>query len=153
KQLGKALLGLVQAARREHDDLVMPFKAPKSILNGPIGRNRRFATQKLEIARVKALGKKTGATVNDVILALSGASLRRFLLELGALPEAPLIAMLPVNIRPKDDAGGGSAVAAVLATLATDQADPAARLRAIAASTSRAKQQLQGMSKQAIMGY
>jgi diacylglycerol O-acyltransferase / wax synthase len=153
KQLGKALLGLIQAARREHDDLVMPFKAPKSILNGPIGRNRRFATQKIEVARVKALGKKVGATVNDVVLALSGASLRRFLLDLGALPEQPLVAMLPVNIRPKDDVGGGNAVAAVLATLATDLDDPAARLRAIVASTSRAKQQLQGMSKQAIMGY
>lgn len=153
KQLGKALLGLVQAARREHDDLVMPFKAPKSILNGPIGRNRRFATQKVDVARVKALGKKVGATVNDVVLALSGASLRRFLLELGALPAEPLIAMLPVNIRPKDDVGGGNAVAAILATLATDLADPAERLRAIVGSTSRAKQQLQGMSKQAIMGY
>src|SRR5215470_19499409 len=92
KQLGKALLGLVQAARREHDDLVMPFKAPKSILNGPIGRNRRFAT------------------LNDIVLALSGASLRRFLLDLDALPAEPLIAMLPVNIRPKDDVGGGNAV-------------------------------------------
>src|SRR5262249_61978649 len=40
-----------------------------------------------------------------------------------------------------------------LATLSTAQADPAARLRAVVASTSRAKQQLQGMSKQAIMGY
>src|SRR5215470_528986 len=153
KQLGKALLGLFQAARREHDDLVMPFKAPKSILNGPIGRNRRFATQKIEVARVKALGKKTGATVNDIVLALSGASLRRFLLDLDALPAEPLIAMLPVNIRPKDDVGGGNAVAAILATLATDLADPAERLRHIVGSTSRAKQQLQGMSKQAIMGY
>jgi WS/DGAT/MGAT family acyltransferase len=153
KELGKALLGLVRAARREHDDLIGPMKAPKSILNGPIGRNRRFATQQLELARIKAVGKKAGATMNDVVLALSGAVLRRFLLELSALPEQPLVAMVPVNIRPKDDPGGGNAVAAVLASLATDVADPAARLRAIVASTTRAKQQLQGMSKQAIMGY
>ncbi len=153
KGLGKALLGLVRAARSEHDDLVGPMKAPKSILNGPIGRNRRFATQQLDLARVKAVGKKAGATMNDVVLALCGATLRRFLIELSALPGQPLIAMVPVNIRPKDDPGGGNAVAAVLASLATHIAEPAARLRAIIASTARAKQQLQGMSKQAIMGY
>jgi WS/DGAT/MGAT family acyltransferase len=153
RQIGKALLGLVSAARREHDDLVTPLKAPRSILNGPIGRNRRFATQKLEVARVRALGKKAGATVNDVVLALCGGALRRFLSELNALPGEPLVAMLPVNIRPKDDPGGGNAVAAILSSLATHLADPAARLRAITASTGAAKQQLTGLSKSAIMAY
>jgi WS/DGAT/MGAT family acyltransferase len=153
KGLGKALFGLARAARADHDDLVLPGSAPKSILNGPIGRNRRFATQQIDIARMKAVGKKAGATLNDVVLALSGGTLRRFLAELNALPDHPLIAMVPVNIRPKDDPGGGNAVAAVLASLATHVADPAERLRAVVASTTRAKQQLQGMSRQAIMAY
>jgi hypothetical protein len=56
-------------------------------------------------------------------------------------------------VRPKDDPGGGTAVGAVLALLATDVEDPAARLRAIIESTTRAKQQLQGMSKNAIIQY
>src|SRR5262249_6201157 len=153
KGLGKALLGLARAARAEHDDLVIPLKARRSTRNRPIGRNRRFATQQLDIARLKAAGKKAGATLNDVVLALCGAALRRFLLELHALPDRPLVAMLPVNIRPKDDPGGGNAVAAVLASLATHSADPAERIRAIVASTTRAKEQLQGMSRQAIMAY
>ena len=45
-----------------------------------------------------------------VVLALSGASLRRFLLDLDALPDKALTAMLPVNVRPKNDPGGGNAV-------------------------------------------
>jgi hypothetical protein len=41
----------------------------------------------------------------------------------------------------------------VLAALATNEADPALRFDAIVASTKRAKEQLQGMSKNAIMQY
>ena len=73
--------------------------------------------------------------------------------ELDALPAAPLVAMVPVNVRPKDDAGGGNAVGAILASLATDVADPSERFDAIIASTRRAKEQLQGMSKDAIIQY
>jgi WS/DGAT/MGAT family acyltransferase len=92
--------------------------------------------------------------VNDIILALSGAALRRFLLDLNELPDEPLVAMLPVNVRPKDDpGGGGNAVGAILASLATHVADPAERLRAIVASSKSAKKQLAGMSRSAIIQY
>jgi len=87
------------------------------------------------------------------VLALSGASLRRYLLELDALPDAPLVAMVPVNVRPKDDSGGGNAIGAILASLATNVADPAERLSDVIASTRMAKDQLQGMSKAAIIQY
>jgi WS/DGAT/MGAT family acyltransferase len=56
-------------------------------------------------------------------------------------------------IRSKDDVGGGNAVGAILATLATTVDDPAERLAAIIASTTSAKQQLQGMSPAAILQY
>ncbi len=61
--------------------------------------------------------------------------------------------MLPVAIRAKDDVGGGNAVGAILASLATDIEDPAARIAAIVASTKQAKQQLQGMTKAGILQY
>jgi hypothetical protein len=56
-------------------------------------------------------------------------------------------------VRPKDDPGGGNAVGAILATLATDIASPRASLQAIIASTKKAKALLQGMSKNAIIQY
>src|SRR5690606_28159791 len=86
-----------------------------------------------------------------IILALSAGALRRFLSELAALPDTPLVAMLPVNIRPKDDPGGGNAVGAMLVSLATDVADPVARLEAIMYSTRRAKEILQSLSKPAVL--
>jgi WS/DGAT/MGAT family acyltransferase len=133
--------------------LVTPRQAPKCILNAKISRNRRFATQTIPLARLKAVAKAAGGTLNDAILALSSASLRRYLLEHEALPPQSLIAMLPVAVRTRDDAGGGNAVGAILATLATDIADPAARIAEIIASTTKAKQQLQGMSKGEILSY
>jgi diacylglycerol O-acyltransferase len=153
KTVVRALLNVVQSSRSGARDLVSPLEAPRCVLNARISKSRRFATQKVETARLRALAKAAGGTLNDVILALSGASLRAYLIELGALPTAPLVAMLPVAIRAKDDHGGGNAVGAILATLATDVADPADRLARIVASTTRAKQQLQGMSKAAILQY
>ncbi len=134
-------------------DLVSPLEAPRCVLNARISRSRRFATAKLETARLRAVAKKAGGTLNDVVLALSAASLRRYMIELGVLPHAPLVAMVPVAIRAKGDEGGGNAVGSILASLATDQEDPHRRLDQIIASTTHAKAQLQGMSRAAILQY
>ena len=153
RDAGRAIARVVRASRNHDRALVAPLAAPRSILNRRISRNRRFATQSTSQERLRRIARAAGGTLNDVILALSGAALRRLLLELDALPDRPLIAMLPVNVRPADDPGGGNAVGAILASLATDLAEPRARLEAIIASTTRAKQQLQGLSRAAILQY
>jgi WS/DGAT/MGAT family acyltransferase len=149
KTVARALLKVAQGKH----ELVTPRQAPKCVLNARISRSRRFATQTLALDRVKAVAKASGGTLNDVILALSAASLRRYLSERDALPTAPLIAMLPVSVRAKDDTGGGNAVGAILVSLATDLEDPKERFAAIIASTTKAKQQLQGMTKGEILSY
>ena len=154
KDVGRALMNVVKAMREHDHQLVTPLQAPKSVLNQKITRSRRFATQQVAIKTVKRIATASHGTVNDVVLAVCGASLRRFLGEQDALPARPLIAMVPVNIRPKDDpGGGGNAVGAILASLGTDLAEPTERLAAIVASTRRATEQLQGMSKSAIVQY
>jgi WS/DGAT/MGAT family acyltransferase len=153
KTVMRALMNVVQSARGGTHDLISPLEAPRCILNARISKSRRFATQSLPIDRMRALARAANGTLNDVVLALSGGTLRTYLLEQNALPTASLVAMLPVAVRAKDDLGGGNALGALLATLATDIADPAERLARIVASTTRAKQQLQGMSKAAIMQY
>jgi diacylglycerol O-acyltransferase / wax synthase len=144
---------IAKVARREDEQLIAPGQAPKCILNARIGRNRRFATAKFSMARIKGLAKAANATINDVVLALSSTALRKYLAERDALPAQSLIAMVPVAVRAKDDEGGGNSVGAILATLATDIDDPAARMAAIVASTRKAKQQLEGMSRNAILSY
>jgi diacylglycerol O-acyltransferase len=153
KSVAKALMNVVRSKRAGDHELISPLEAPRSIFNAKISKSRRFATQKLATARLRAVAKAVGGTLNDVILALSAGSLRKYLIEQDALPSAPLVAMLPVAVRTKDDEGGGNAVGAILASLATDVADPAKRIQTIVASTTHAKHQLQGMSKAAILSY
>ena len=153
KSAGKAIVDVLRAVRQHDKSLVAPMQAPNSVLNQKISRNRRFATQQFKVERLKKVAKASGGTLNDVVLALCAGALRRFLQEQQALPHDALTAMLPVNIRPKDDPGGGNAVAAILASLATDIDEPLARMQAIIASTTRAKEHLQSLPKSAIMQY
>jgi diacylglycerol O-acyltransferase / wax synthase len=151
--VGKALYNTQIRSDDEYGHIANSFQAPHSILNKHISRNRRFATQVYPFERLKTIGTKQGATVNDVALAIIGGGLRAFLAELGELPEKPLVAFLPVNIRPKDDAGGGNAVGTILTTMGTDIEDPVERLQAITASTRAAKGQLQNMSQTEVLAY
>jgi WS/DGAT/MGAT family acyltransferase len=125
----------------------LPGQAPRSMLNVPITGSRRFAADSWDLARVRAVGKAADATVNDVILAMCAAALRDYLLAQDALPDAPLVAMSPVSLRADDDETHGNAVGAVLVSLATDVADPEARLLAIRASSRAAKASLTGLSQ------
>lgn len=133
--------------------LTGPRAAPDTILNAPTGRNRRFATQQYDMARFKRIAEASGGTLNDVVMAVCGGGLRRFLLDTDALPDKSLVAFMPVNIREEGDEGGGNMVGALLATMGTDVDDPVARLEAVIRSTSRAKGQMRGMAQLGALAY
>ncbi len=139
--------------RRGDADLTSGLQAPDSILNSRIGRNRRFATQQYSLPQLKSLAADNDATINDVFLAIVGGGLRKFLGEMDQLPERSLVAFLPVNVRPRGDAGGGNAIGAILARVGSDIEDPLERLARVSAGTRAAKAQLEGMTPQAIMAY
>jgi diacylglycerol O-acyltransferase len=61
------------------EGMMVPFDAPQSVLNGRVREKRRFATQQFEMARLRALAEAADCTLNDVVLALCGGALRRFL--------------------------------------------------------------------------
>lgn len=148
-----ALGRMVKAARDRHTQLAAPFVGPHSLLNKRVTGQRRFATQQYQLDQLKALAKVANASLNDVVLYLCGSALRRFLLEQNSLPASPLTAGIPVNIRPADDTGTGTAISFMIASLATDVADPLERLKAIMASTHSAKEQLQSLPRNALNQY
>ena len=112
--LAKSLVNLQLRRDGDFKELVSSYEAPHSILNSRIGRNRRFATQQYDLSRLTDIARTSGATLNDVVLAICGGGLRRFLGELGELGDKPLVGFLPVNVRPSGDVGGGNAVGAIL---------------------------------------
>jgi diacylglycerol O-acyltransferase len=149
-KVARELVSTVRA--RKDPDQVSVFQAPRSILNQRISGARRFAAQSYSFKRMRAAGKALGATVNDVALALCAAALRRYLLDLDALPDKPLVAMVPVSLR-KDDSDSGNQVAMVLANLSTHLADPRERLDAIVRSMNNSKERFSRMSQLEIMNY
>jgi diacylglycerol O-acyltransferase len=142
-----AVIRSANTALREQAS-VLPFQAPRTIFNVQITGARRFAAQSWSLDRIKAIRKATGATLNDVVLAMCSGALRRYLLELDVLPDRPLIAMVPVSLRgkqKKSDASGNS-VGAILVNLGTHLADPAGRFTQIQESAQIAKRSLAELS-------
>jgi diacylglycerol O-acyltransferase / wax synthase len=133
--------------------LQAPYTAPSSALGGRLGGQRRFATQQYELARVKRLARAAGCTLNDVVLYLSGSALRRYLTEHARVPERPLIAGIPVNLRDAEDQSMGTSIGVMIAELGTNVADPRERLEAIRRSTSEAKRHLSQLPAGARTSY
>jgi len=124
--------------------------APRTIFNQSITGSRRFAAQDWPIDRLRAIGKATGTTLNDIVLAMCSGAVRSYLLELDALPDAPLVAMVPVGLKAREahlaSADGGNAVGSVMCRLGTDLPDAGARLLAIHESMADGKEALSSMT-------
>src|SRR5262245_20108439 len=117
-------------------------RAPATPFNRPITPHRRVAFRSVDLGVVKAVKNAYGVSVNDVVLAMCAGALRRWLTDHDALPEAPLIAMIPMSVRDPASKGAlGNKVSAMLAMLPTNITDPAERLVAAHAATELAKSQ------------
>lgn len=140
-RLASGLGGTAAAARALTDGrLALPMSAPPTMFNVPIGGARSVAVGSWPLERIHAVRRATGATVNDVVLAMSSGALREYLRKRNALPDSPLIAMVPVSLRREADADAdGNMVAALLCDLGTHLEDPARRLRTISTSMRESK--------------
>ncbi len=138
--------------RAHHPDAVNSLQAPHCMLNAPVSGSRRFSAQSYSTARVRRLAAVFDASCNDILLALCGAALRRYLLIRRALPERPLVAGVPVSIR-RDDSTSGNEIAFALASLATHQADPVRRVEIVKGSMDYNKQMFRDMSSAQILAY
>jgi WS/DGAT/MGAT family acyltransferase len=127
---------------------VLPFQAPRTIFNVQITGARRFAAQSWSLDRIKTIRKASGATPNDVVLAICSGALRRYLLDLDALPDRPLIAMVPVSLRSKqkNTEASGNSIGAILVNLGTHLEDPVDRFAQIQSSAQLAKRSLAELS-------
>ena len=152
-QLVMAFAKLVRRAVSHGKGMAIPFDAHISILNGRVREKRRFATQHFSLQRMRNVAHATDCTLNDVVLAICGGALRRFLAERDSLPDQSLTAGIPVSVRPSDDDGSGNAITFIVSTLGTDLADARERLKVIHESVKQAKEHVQSLPRQAMMQY
>jgi WS/DGAT/MGAT family acyltransferase len=114
--------------------------APRTSLNGAITSQRIYTARSVPLADAKRIAKASGTTLNDVVMAVCGGALRRYLEEKNDLPAQPLVAFVPVSLRQPGNTDMSNQVFGMLCSIATDVADPLERLKAINAASSSAKQ-------------
>ena len=122
---------------------------PDTRFNAPISTHRVFDATEFALAdlgRIRSLVE--GATINDVVLAICSGALRAYLLHHQELPAETLVAVAPINLRERKGAAEvpGNNISAMSVELATNLADPAARLAAIRRYTVDAKAAKTGIS-------
>ncbi|MHB1854774.1 MAG: WS/DGAT/MGAT family O-acyltransferase [Acidimicrobiales bacterium] len=151
----KAAVELVGRRLVPHrESMATPFTAPATPFNGSITPHRRVALISVSLAEVRAVKDAFGTTVNDVILAVCGGAVRRWLIDHDALPDRPLIAGVPVSVRGEDDvAGFGNLISAMFVALATEMDDPVERLMSIHEATKDAKEEFKAVGADSLTNW
>lgn len=114
--LGRLLRARVEDAAPVRD-AATPLSAPPTSFNRALSDERRVAYARVPLELLAPIREAFGGTINDIVLAACTAALRDYLLERGELPEAPLVATIPISTRSFDDEPGGNRVSAMFAEL------------------------------------
>ena len=92
-----AAVGAHAAALRT---LSLPLASDRSVLHGPLGVAKWADwSRPAPLRTIRRVGRATGCTVNDIMLATIAGALRRYLAGRGPVPEL-VRALVPVNLRP-----------------------------------------------------
>ena len=106
---------------------------PSTRFSGNVSAHRVFEAVELPLAEFKTIREQVGdVTVNDLFLAIVGGGLRRYLGAKKELPDASMVAMVPMTLRGADKGGDrGNQVGFTAMTVHTEIEDPIDRLRRI----------------------
>jgi diacylglycerol O-acyltransferase len=108
-----------------------PSAVPRTRFNASVSPHRVVEGRAFQLDEIRSIKNAVkGATVNDVVLAICGGALRRYLKAKGELPGESLIAMAPISVRATDERGAaGNRVSAMLVSVRSDLEDPIERLK------------------------
>jgi diacylglycerol O-acyltransferase / wax synthase len=99
------LPGLVGTTAKDSRALAKLLLTPPerdNVLRGRLGARQRVTwTDRISLQEVKAIGRATGTTVNDVLVTATTGALRRYLIDRHSLVDE-VRAMVPFNLRPLD---------------------------------------------------
>ncbi len=128
--------------------------ASKTPINGDLGPHRRIDWLTLPLPDVKAVRKKLGCTVNDVILAAVTGAVRQYMIHRGIDPNGlDFRVAAPVSVRQPSEQGKlGNRVSTWIVRLPLDQSDPARWVEQIHAATAELKESGQAEAFDMLMG-
>ena len=139
--IAKTLSDMAGAALgKESREKMADLIAPATPLNKAISSERSYAAVTISLSRAKAVAKAAGGKLNDVVMAVSSGILRQYLLEHAALPDKSLTAAVPISLREEGNQDSNNQVFGMICAIATDVADPKARLERIIGESTKAKE-------------
>jgi WS/DGAT/MGAT family acyltransferase len=115
---------------------------PQTSLDRAVGPGRTLALIRSSLDMVKQIAHRHGATVNDVLLAVTAAGLRGLLHSCGeSVEDLTLPVYVPVTLRPAQhrEQARGNLIGQMVVPLPLGVPDPGRRLEQIAAETARQK--------------
>ncbi len=118
---------------------------PRTSMNVAISPRRAFKTVRIPLSEIKQIGRAHDAKLNDVVLALCSGALRGYFADDKKMLAKTMIGAVPASLRNPGDTTSSNQVTMMLITLATNMADPAKRMAAIVAGSTKAKMLTQGM--------
>ena len=122
---------------------VLPFRAPRTRLNGPLTAVRTFTAGTWERERLRRVQEAAGGvTGNDVMTAMISGALRAWFTDHDELPDDSLVAICPVSVRTTEGGHAGNAFGTALCNLGTALEDPRERLELIHRSMAVAKERV-----------
>ncbi len=140
--------------RSERSKAALPLSAPRTSFNAALTWRRGVALTAIGLDDVKRVKNATGTTVNDVILAVCTGALRSFLVNGDELPEKPLVAVVPVSVRPDIGAPKGSnQLSTMFVHLPANLHGPLDRLQAIHEGTKGAKEEHNALGAETLQSW
>ena len=126
--------------------------APPTPLNQPLGPHRRFDWLDMDLGEVRAVRRRLGGSLNDVVLTIVTGAMRRFLRHRRVETRGLDFRILaPVSVRSERERGTfGNRVSAWIVPLPVGLADPLAQLRRISEKTRELKQSRAAVAAEAL---
>jgi diacylglycerol O-acyltransferase len=154
----RAAHGAVEVAKGLASVATVAVPPPQSSLNGTVGPNRRYEWTETSVDDIKAIRRGVGGTFNDVVLAAITGGFRRLLIERAEPVDRVVRSLVPVSVRPRNEAGLAvgdgtldNQVAAMFAELPVGIADPVDRLRAVSVQMAGLKESNQAVAAEALV--
>jgi WS/DGAT/MGAT family acyltransferase len=153
--LGTVLnIGRDRGEERDTASSLPSVRPPRTPFNDKITPHRRLAIGSASLETVKTIKSALGATVNDVVMAVCAGGLRTWLEEHDALPEDPLVGLVPVSIRTGEETDRWTNRVSMLSTvLPTDEPDPVERVRRVHAAMSNSKELFQALPAERLTDF
>jgi WS/DGAT/MGAT family acyltransferase len=153
--LGTVLnLGRRRDEERDEAAALPSVRPPRTPFNRAITPHRKLAIGSTSLDRVKATKAALGATVNDVVMAACAGGLRAWLERHDALPDDPLVALIPVSLRTGEETDRWTnRVSMLTAILPTDEPDPVQRVRRVHDSMASSKEIFQALPAERLTDF